>query len=77
MTNTKEQRLELIRFTGFKKSGKKFYKTALFQCKCGNEKEAYLHNVLANRTTSCGCAFLEHAAQLNYHRKCYGRYKAS
>jgi len=74
MPNKREQRLELIKITGFKKSGRKFYKIGLFQCICGNEKEAYLHNVLAHRTTSCGCMFLEHATRLNTYRKVYGRY---
>ena len=74
MANIKEQRLELIKIISFKKSGRKFYKYGLFQCKCGDVKEAYLHNVLSNRTTSCGCAFLEHATRLNTYRKVYGRH---
>ena len=74
MAIKREQRLELIKITGFKKSGRKFYKVGLFQCSCGNEKEAYLHNVLAGRTTSCGCMFLEHASQIHLHRKVYGRH---
>ena len=72
-----DQRLELIKITGFKKSGQKYYKIGLFQCICGNEKEAYLHNVLANRTRSCGCKTEEHSKELHTYKKVYGRYKSN
>jgi hypothetical protein len=73
----KEQRLELIQFTGFKKSGRKFYKTALFQCSCGGTREAYWHNVQSNRTTSCGCKDIAHAKELHKYKKVYGGYKSN
>jgi hypothetical protein len=70
-----DQRLELIKITGFKKSGRKYYKIGLFQCFCGETKEAYLHNVLSNRTRSCGCKIMEHSKELNTYRKVYGGHK--
>ena len=42
----------LIKIFDYKKHGLKF---GLFQCKCGNEFEAYLYNLISGRTKSCGC----------------------
>ena len=53
----KQNKLTLIKRTGFIKSGNSHYKTGLFQCECGNEKMIMIQNVTSNNTKSCGCNY--------------------
>jgi hypothetical protein len=53
----KQNKLTLIKRTGFTKSGNKNYRTGIFQCDCGNEKMVIIQNVERNNTKSCGCNY--------------------
>ena len=53
----KQNKLTLIKRTGYIKSGKRYFKTGLFQCDCGNEKMIIIQNVERNNTKSCGCNY--------------------
>ena len=53
----KQNKLTLIKRTGFSKYGDRFYKTGLFQCECGNDKVVIIKNVTSNNSKSCGCNY--------------------
>ncbi len=53
----KQNKLTLIKRTGFIKSGNSYYKMGIFQCECGNEKIIMIQNVKNNNTKSCGCLY--------------------
>ena len=53
----KTNKLTLIKNTGLIKSGKRYYRTGLFQCECGNEKMILIKNIKSGNTKSCGCNY--------------------
>ena len=52
-----DNKLTFLNYTRYKLSGKKFYRMALYECECGEHTEKFEHNVKADVTRSCGCAF--------------------
>lgn len=49
--------LTILRFTRIKfvGKGKQFARYCLCKCRCGGEKEYFLHNILSGMSQSCGC----------------------